>query len=108
MPTTSVTPTHEAVVPSSCATCLANAGTYAIANQLEEPPVSANAPLLAYAYLDKDRGVVQAVSPSSKLSGTLSWLERGKKWEWVRNQAEKFNGRLVVLPKMPFDELCSA
>jgi glycosyltransferase involved in cell wall biosynthesis len=30
----------------------------------------------------------------------------GEEWEWARTQEDQFEGRLVVLPKMPFDELC--
>ncbi len=72
--------------------------------------VPANAPLLIVqgAYLDKDRGVVQAVNAlSEQPSWHLVVVGAGEEWEWARNQADKFNGRLVVLPKMPFDELCS-
>ena len=79
-------------------------------NWKERLGVPANAPLLIMqgAYLDKDRGVVQAVNAlSEQPSWHLVVVGAGEEWEWARNQAEKFNGRLVVLPKMTFDELCS-
>lgn len=71
--------------------------------------IPSNAPLLILqgAYLDKDRGVVQAVHA---LRAQASWylviVGAGEEWEWARTQENQFEGRLVVLPKMPFDELC--
>ena len=30
----------------------------------------------------------------------------GEEWKWAQSQVNALNGRLIVLPKMPFDELC--
>ena len=60
------------------------------------------------AYLDKDRGVVQAVEALQVHTASyLVVVGAGEEWEWAQSQVDQLNGRLVVLPKMPFDELCS-
>jgi len=59
------------------------------------------------AYLDKDRGVVQAVNAlREQATWYLVVVGAGVEWEWARDQVDEFQGRLIVLPKMPFDELC--
>jgi glycosyltransferase involved in cell wall biosynthesis len=64
--------------------------------------------ILQGAYLDKDRGVVQAVQALREHTASyLVVVGAGEEWEWAQAQVNQFNGRLVVLPKMPFDELCS-
>jgi len=78
-------------------------------NWRERLGVPANAPLLIVqgAYLDVDRGVVQAVDAlREQPTWYLVVVGAGEEWEWARNQVAEFNGRLVVLPKMPFEELC--
>ena len=60
-------------------------------NWKERLGVPANAPLLIVqgAYLDKDRGVVQAVNAlSEQPSWHLVVVGAGEEWEWARNQAE--------------------
>jgi len=72
--------------------------------------IPAEAPFLILqgAYLDKDRGVVQAVQALQEHTAAyLVVVGAGEEWEWAQSQVESFNGRLVVLPKMPFDDLCS-
>ncbi|MBO74177.1 MAG: hypothetical protein CMD33_02775 [Flavobacteriales bacterium] len=71
--------------------------------------IPTHAPLLILqgAYLDKDRGVVQAVHAlRTQVAWYLVIVGAGEEWEWARTQEDQFEGRLVVLPKMPFDELC--
>ena len=59
------------------------------------------------AYLDKDRGVVQAVNAlREQTTWYLVVVGAGAEWEWAHAQVDEFEGRLVVLPKMPFEELC--
>lgn len=62
--------------------------------------------ILQGAYLDKDRGVVQAVEA---LRAHADWhlvvVGAGEEWEWANRQVASFDGRLKVLPKMPFEEL---
>lgn len=72
--------------------------------------IPAEAPFLILqgAYLDKDRGVVQAVQALREHTASyLVVVGAGVEWEWAQTQVNQFNGRLVVLPKMPFDDLCS-
>ena len=72
--------------------------------------IPAEAPFLIVqgAYLDKDRGVVQAVGALQEHTAAyLVVVGAGEEWEWAQSQVDSFNGRLVVLPKMAFDELCS-
>jgi len=72
--------------------------------------IPAEAPFLILqgAYLDKDRGVVQAVQALQEHTAAyLVVVGAGEEWEWAQSLVESFNGRLVVLPKMPFDDLCS-
>jgi glycosyltransferase involved in cell wall biosynthesis len=79
-------------------------------NWRERLGIPAKAPFLIVqgAYLDKDRGVVQAVEALQvHITAYLVVVGAGEEWEWAQSQVEQFNGRLVVLPKMPFDELCS-
>lgn len=79
-------------------------------NWRERLGIPAEAPFLILqgAYLDKDRGVVQAVQALREHTGSyLVVVGAGEEWEWAQAQVNRFNGRLVVLPKMPFDELCS-
>lgn len=79
-------------------------------NWRERLSIPAGAPFLIVqgAYLDKDRGVVQAVEALQvHTAAYLVVVGAGEEWEWAQSQVEQFNGRLVVLPKMPFDELCS-
>lgn len=79
-------------------------------NWRERLSIPAAAPFLIVqgAYLDKDRGVVQAVAALQvHTTAYLVVVGAGEEWEWAQSQVELFNGRLVVLPKMPFDELCS-
>jgi len=79
-------------------------------NWRERLGIPAEAPFLIVqgAYLDKDRGVVQAVGALQEHTAAyLVVVGAGEEWEWAQSQVESFNGRLVVLPKMAFDELCS-
>lgn len=79
-------------------------------NWREHLGIPAEAPFLIVqgAYLDKDRGVVQAVQALREHTATyLVVVGAGEEWEWAQAQVDQFNGRLVVLPKMPFDDLCS-
>ena len=79
-------------------------------NWRERLGIPAEAPFLIVqgAFLDKDRGVVQAVGALQEHTAAyLVVVGAGEEWEWAQSQVESFNGRLVVLPKMPFDELCS-
>ncbi len=63
--------------------------------------------ILQGAYLDKDRGVVQAVNAlREQASWYLVVVGAGEEWEWAQTQADALEGRLIVLPKMPFDALC--
>lgn len=70
--------------------------------------IPADAPFLILqgAYLDVDRGVKQAVAA---LAAHEFWylvvVGAGVEWEWAQTQVGSFNGRLIVLPKMPFEEL---
>ena len=70
--------------------------------------IQAHAPFLILqgAYLDRDRGVVQAVEA---LRAQPDWhlvvVGAGEEWEWAATQVPSCGGRLHVLPKMPFDEL---
>lgn len=70
--------------------------------------ISESAPFLILqgAYLDVDRGVKQAVEA---LAVHEHWylvvVGAGVEWDWAQNQVRRFNGRLIVLPKMPFEEL---
>ena len=79
-------------------------------NWRERLGIPAEAPFLIVqgAYLDQDRGVVQAVKALQEHTAAyLVVVGAGEEWEWAQSQVESFNGRLVVLPKMAFDELCS-
>ena len=79
-------------------------------NWRERLGIPAEAPFLIVqgAYLDKDRGVVQAVGALQEHTAAyLVVVGAGEEWEWAQSQVESFNGRLVVLPKMAFEELCS-
>ena len=59
------------------------------------------------AYLDKDRGVIQAVNAlREQTTWYLVVVGAGAEWEWAHAQVDEFKGRLIVLPKMPFEELC--
>lgn len=62
--------------------------------------------ILQGAYLDKDRGVVQAVEA---LRAHPDWhlvvVGAGEEWDWAAAQVDGLGGRLCVLPKMPFEEL---
>jgi glycosyltransferase involved in cell wall biosynthesis len=63
--------------------------------------------ILQGAYLDKDRGVVQAVNAlREQASWYLVVVGAGEEWEWAQTQVDALEGRLIVLPKMPFDALC--
>ena len=63
--------------------------------------------ILQGAYLDKDRGVVQAVKAlREQTNWYLVVVGAGEEWKWAQSQVNALNGRLIVLPKMPFDELC--
>ena len=69
-------------------------------------PVDATFLILQGAFLDKDRGVKQAVAC---LENEPSWylviVGGGEEWHWANSQVPEFNGRLICLPKMPFEEL---
>ena len=64
--------------------------------------------VLQGAYLDKDRGVKQAVEA---LRENLSWhlvvVGAGVEFEWATRQVPSSDGRLICLPKMPFEKLCT-
>jgi glycosyltransferase involved in cell wall biosynthesis len=70
--------------------------------------IPADAPFLILqgAYLDVDRGVKQAVEAIALHEHWyLVVVGAGVEWEWAQTQVGSFNGRLIVLPKMPFEEL---
>ena len=62
--------------------------------------------VLQGAYLDKDRGVIQAVEAlRSQLHWYMVVVGAGAEFDWARSQVESLEGRLICLPKMPFEEL---
>ncbi len=64
--------------------------------------------VLQGAYLDKDRGVIQAVEAlRSQLHWYMVVVGAGAEFDWARSQVESLEGRLICLPKMPFEELCT-
>lgn len=69
-------------------------------------PVAAPFLILQGAYLDVDRGVKQALEA---LVEHKAWylvvVGAGVEWDWAQSQLERFSGRLITLPKMPFEEL---
>lgn len=71
-------------------------------------PHDATMLILQGAFLDQDRGVIQAVEA---LRHQVNWylvvVGAGAEWDWAHEQVPNFNGRLVCLPKMPFLELRS-
>ena len=64
--------------------------------------------ILQGAYLDKDRGVIQAVEA---LRLNAHWylvvVGAGEEFEWAQQEQATLDGRLICLPKMPFNELCT-
>ena len=71
-------------------------------NWKERLGVPANAPLLIVqgAYLDKDRGVVQAVNAlSEQPSWHLVVVGAGEEWEWARNQRMNSTADWSFCPK---------
>lgn len=64
--------------------------------------------ILQGAYLDKDRGVIQAVEA---LRDQRKWhlvvVGAGAEFDWALTQVGQLDGRLICIPKMPFDELCT-
>lgn len=69
-------------------------------------PASAPFLILQGAFLDVDRGVKQAVEA---LAVHEDWylvvVGAGVEWDWAQSQVGRFNGRLIMRPKMPFEEL---
>lgn len=64
--------------------------------------------ILQGAYLDKDRGVIQAVEALRQQNKWyLVVVGAGEEFEWALTQVRELNGRLICIPKMPFDELCT-
>ena len=71
-------------------------------------PEDAMFAILQGAYLDKDRGVIQAVEALRlQPHWHLVVVGAGKEFEWAQQQQLGLNGRLICLPKMPFNELCT-
>ena len=71
-------------------------------------PSSALFLILQGAFLDQDRGVVQAVEALRTQSDWyLVVVGAGAEWDWAKQQVEGLGGRLICLPKMPFDTLRS-
>ncbi|MBL6865757.1 MAG: glycosyltransferase [Flavobacteriales bacterium] len=64
--------------------------------------------VLQGAYLDKDRGVKEAVEA---LRANRAWhlvvVGAGAEFEWAMRQVSSCDGRLICLPKMPFEKLCT-
>jgi len=64
--------------------------------------------VLQGAYLDKDRGVKEAVEA---LRANRAWhlvvVGAGAEFEWAMRQVSSCDGRLICLPKMPFVKLCT-
>ncbi|MBV41954.1 MAG: hypothetical protein CL834_02865 [Crocinitomicaceae bacterium] len=71
-------------------------------------PAGAMFAILQGAYLDKDRGVIQAVEA---LRLNAHWylvvVGAGEEFEWAQQEQATLDGRLICLPKMPFNELCT-
>ena len=64
--------------------------------------------ILQGAFLDQDRGVVQAVEALRTQSDWyLVVVGAGAEWDWANQQVEGMGGRLICLPKMPFETLRS-
>ncbi len=64
--------------------------------------------ILQGAFLDKDRGVKLAVETVRiRPEWSLVLVGAGTEWEWAKDQVDSFSGRLICLPKMPFEELRS-
>jgi glycosyltransferase involved in cell wall biosynthesis len=73
-----------------------------------EIPEAATFAILQGAYLDKDRGVIQAVEALRlQPHWYLAVVGAGEEFEWAQQQQSALNGRLICLPKMPFNELCT-
>lgn len=71
-------------------------------------PEEATFLILQGAYLDKDRGVIQAVEAMRQQSKWyLVIVGAGEEFEWALTQVRELDGRLICIPKMPFDELCT-
>jgi len=64
--------------------------------------------ILQGAFLDQDRGVVQAVEAlRTQPDWFLVVVGAGAEWDWANRQVEGLGGRLICLPKMPFEKLRS-
>jgi glycosyltransferase involved in cell wall biosynthesis len=64
--------------------------------------------ILQGAYLDIDRGVVEAIEAMRLQSNWhLVVVGAGAEFEWAKTQITSLKGRLICLPKMPFEELCT-
>ena len=62
--------------------------------------------ILQGAFLDKDRGVREAVRALGLIAnGTLVVVGAGVEFEWAMKQVESSDGRLFCLPKLPFESL---
>ena len=71
-------------------------------------PVDALFLILQGAFLDQDRGVVQAVEALRiQPDWFLVVVGAGAEWDWANCQVEGLGGRLICLPKMPFETLRS-
>lgn len=62
--------------------------------------------ILQGAFLDKDRGVREAVEALDSIAkGTLVVVGAGVEFEWALEQVDSAKGRLFCLPKLPFESL---
>lgn len=77
---------------------------------LKKHGIHQNGPLLILqgAFMDKDRGVLQALEAMKiSLNWTLLLVGAGEEFEMARRQVDSFKGRLICLDKLPFEELCA-
>lgn len=71
-------------------------------------PKDATFLILQGAFLDQDRGVKQAVEAlREREDWALVVVGAGAEFDWAKDQVHSLSGRLICLPKMPFEELRS-